>query len=150
MVAIKLAVIFLVIVLGAFYVKPENWSPFAPNGLTGVLKGVSAVFFAYIGFDAISTTAEECKNPQRDLPRAMIYSLVICTVLYVLISLVLTGMVSYQQLAVGDPLAYVFGPEGRQSSLGSGNHCRQRCDSYGNSAACVSARSASHLDGDEP
>ena len=112
MVAIKLAVIFLVIVLGAFYVQPENWSPFAPNGLTGVLKGVSAVFFAYIGFDAISTTAEECKNPQRDLPRAMIYSLVICTVLYVLISLVLTGMVSYQQLAVGDPLAYVFGPEG--------------------------------------
>ncbi len=112
MVAIKLAVIFLVIVLGAFYVKPENWSPFAPNGLTGVLKGVSAVFFAYIGFDAISTTAEECRNPQRDLPRAMIYSLIICTVLYVLISLVLTGMVSYQQLAVGDPLAYVFGPEG--------------------------------------
>ena len=112
MVAIKLAVIFLVIVLGAFYIQPENWSPFAPNGLTGVLKGVSAVFFAYIGFDAISTTAEECKNPQRDLPRAMIYSLVICTVLYVLISLVLTGMVSYQQLAVGDPLAYVFGPEG--------------------------------------
>ena len=82
------------------------------TGLTGVLKGVSAVFFAYIGFDAISTTAEECRNPQRDLPRAMIYSLIICTVLYVLISLVLTGMVNYQQLAVGDPLAYVFGPEG--------------------------------------
>lgn len=112
MVAIKLAVIFLVIVLGAFYVQPANWSPFAPNGLAGVLKGVSAVFFAYIGFDAISTTAEECKNPQRDLPRGMIYSLIICTVLYVLISLVLTGMKSYKDLAVGDPLAYVFGPEG--------------------------------------
>ena len=112
MVAIKLAVIFLVIVLGAFYVQPANWSPFAPNGLAGVLKGVSAVFFAYIGFDAISTTAEECKNPQRDLPRGMLYSLIICTVLYVLISLILTGMKSYQDLAVGDPLAYVFGPEG--------------------------------------
>ena len=112
MVAIKLAVILLVIVLGAFYIKPANWHPFAPNGAAGVLKGVSAVFFAYIGFDAISTTAEECKNPQRDLPRGMIYSLIICTVLYVLISLVLTGMVSYKTLMVGDPLAYVFGPEG--------------------------------------
>ena len=112
MVAIKLAVILLVIVLGAFYVRPANWSPFAPNGATGVLKGVSAVFFAYIGFDAISTTAEECRNPQRDLPRGMIYSLIICTVLYVLISLALTGMVSYKNLNVGDPLAYVFGPEG--------------------------------------
>ena len=112
MVAIKLAVILLVIVLGAFYVHPANWSPFSPNGATGVLKGVSAVFFAYIGFDAISTTAEECRNPQRDLPRGMIYSLIICTVLYVLISLVLTGMVSYTNLAVGDPLAYVFGPDG--------------------------------------
>jgi basic amino acid/polyamine antiporter, APA family len=112
MVAIKLSIIFLVIVLGAYYVQPANWSPFAPNGAAGVLKGVSAVFFAYIGFDAISTTAEECKNPQRDLPRGMMYSLIICTVLYVLIALVLTGMVNYQKLAVGDPLAFVFGPEG--------------------------------------
>ncbi|HEX9000007.1 MAG TPA: amino acid permease [Blastocatellia bacterium] len=112
MVAIKLCIIFLVIVLGAYYVQPANWSPFAPNGAAGVLKGVSAVFFAYIGFDAISTTAEECKNPQRDLPRGMLYSLIICTVLYVLIALVLTGMVNYQKLAVGDPLAFVFGPEG--------------------------------------
>jgi APA family basic amino acid/polyamine antiporter len=116
MVAIKLGVIFLVIVLGAYYIKPENWSPFAPNGVSGVLKGVSGVFFAYIGFDAISTTAEECRDPQRDLPRGMIYSLVICTILYVLISLVLTGMVSYQKLAVGDPLAFVFGPEGANLS----------------------------------
>ena len=112
MVAIKLAVIVLVIVLGAFYVKRSNWSPFAPNGVSGVLKGVSAVFFAYIGFDAISTTAEECKDPQRDLPRGMMYALIICTILYVLISLVLTGMVSYKTLAVGDPMAYVFGPDG--------------------------------------
>ncbi len=112
MVVLKLAVILLVIVLGAFYVNKSNWSPFAPNGVSGVLKGVSAVFFAYIGFDAISTTAEECKNPQRDLPLGMIYSLIICTILYVLISLVLTGMVPYTSLAVGDPMAYVFGPEG--------------------------------------
>ncbi|HKX32588.1 MAG TPA: amino acid permease [Blastocatellia bacterium] len=112
MVLLKLAVILLVIALGAFYVNPTNWQPFAPNGVSGVLKGVSAVFFAYIGFDAISTTAEECKNPQRDLPRGMIYSLVICTILYVLISLVLTGMVNYKNLNVGDPMAYVFGPDG--------------------------------------
>jgi basic amino acid/polyamine antiporter, APA family len=112
MVALKLAVIFLVIVLGSFYVNPANWSPFAPNGASGVLKGVAAVFFAFIGFDALSTTAEECKNPTRDLPRAMIYSLIICTTLYIVLALVLTGMVSYKQLAVGDPLAFVFGPEG--------------------------------------
>jgi amino acid transporter len=108
LVVLKLCVIFLVIVAGAFYIEPENWSPFAPNGLTGVLKGVSAVFFAYIGFDAISTTAEECKNPQRDLPKSMIYALGICTLLYIVIALVLTGMVNYKNLAVGDPLAFVF------------------------------------------
>jgi amino acid transporter len=76
------------------------------------MKGVSGVFFAYIGFDAISTTAEECQNPQRDLPRGMIYSLIICTVLYILIALVLTGMVNYKDLQVGDPLAYVFAKVG--------------------------------------
>lgn len=108
MVAIKLLVIFFVITAGSFYVHPDNWSPFAPEGVAGVLKGVSAVFFAFIGFDAISTTAEECKNPSRDLPRAIFYSLLICTVLYVMIALVLTGMVNYKELAVGDPLAFVF------------------------------------------
>jgi basic amino acid/polyamine antiporter, APA family len=112
MTVLKIAIILLVIVLGAFYVSPSNWSPFMPNGISGVMMGVSAVFFAYIGFDALSTTAEECKNPRRDLPRAMIYSLLICTVLYILLALVLTGMVSYTKLNVGDPLAFVFGPEG--------------------------------------
>ena len=112
MVMIKLAVIFLVIVLGAYYVQPQNWSPFTPNGVSGILKGVSAVFFAYIGFDAISTTAEECKNPQRDLPRGMIYSLIVCTILYVLLALVLTGMVHYTKLNVGDPLALIFEARG--------------------------------------
>jgi len=108
MVGIKMAIILLVILVGAFYINADNWSPFMPNGVGGILKGVSAVFFAYIGFDAISTTAEECKDPQRDLPRGMIYALIICTVLYVLVSLVLTGMVHYSQLNVGDPLAMVF------------------------------------------
>ncbi|MCR8558272.1 amino acid permease [Mucilaginibacter sp. BJC16-A38] len=108
MVFLKIAIVIVVIAVGFFYVTPANWHPFMPNGFKGVMKGVSGVFFAYIGFDAISTTAEECQSPQRDLPRGMIYSLIICTVLYILIALVLTGMVSYKELAVGDPLAYVF------------------------------------------
>jgi basic amino acid/polyamine antiporter, APA family len=108
MVILKLAIILLVIIAGAFYVSPHNWHPFLPNGLKGVLSGTSAVFFSYIGFDAISTTAEECHNPQRDLPKAMFYSLVICTVIYILIALILTGMVSYKLLNVGDPLSLVF------------------------------------------
>jgi basic amino acid/polyamine antiporter, APA family len=112
MVIIKLCVIFFVIVLGAYYVNTDNWSPFTPTGFSGIMKGVSAVFFAYIGFDAISTTAEECKNPQRDLPRGMIYSLIICTFVYVLLALVLTGMVHYTTLNVGDPLAMVFDARG--------------------------------------
>jgi len=107
-VVLKIAILLLVVGVGAFYVKTENWSPFAPNGIGGVLKGVSGVFFAYIGFDAISTTAEECKNPRRDLPLSMFYALLITTVLYVLISLVLTGMVPYNELGVSDPMAYVF------------------------------------------
>ena len=83
MVGLKLAVILLVIVVGAFYVKTTNWHPFLPHGFGGVMGGVAAVFFAYIGFDALSTTAEECKDPYKTLPRGMIYSLIICTVLYV-------------------------------------------------------------------
>lgn len=108
MVMVKIGVILAIIVGGAFFVNPENWVPFAPNGMQGVLGSVAAVFFAFIGFDSISTTAEECKNPQRDLPRAMIITLLICTVLYVAITLVLTGMVNYTELNVKDPLAFVF------------------------------------------
>lgn len=108
MVILKIAIIILVMVAGAFYVNTSNWTPFLPNGIGGVLAGTSAVFFSYIGFDAISTTAEECKDPQRDLPKAMFYSLIICTIIYVLVALVLTGMTSYTNLNVGDPLAYVF------------------------------------------
>jgi basic amino acid/polyamine antiporter, APA family len=112
MVAFKLIVIMLVIAIGFFYVNTANWTPFVPNGFGGVMRGVSDVFFAYIGFDAISTTAEECKNPQRDLPRGMMYSLIICTVLYIVLALVLTGMVNYTHLNVGDFLADAFQQKG--------------------------------------
>lgn len=108
LVFLKIGIILAVIFGGLFFVKPENWSPFAPNGMHGVLGGVAAVFFSFIGFDSISTTAEECKNPQRDMPRAMLYCLGICTVLYVAITLVLTGMVNFSELRVTDPLAFVF------------------------------------------
>lgn len=111
-VILKLSVVVLVIIVGAYYVNVENWTPFAPNGIKGVLGGVSAVFFAYIGFDAISTTAEECKNPKVDLPRSMMLSLIICTVLYIAVTLVLTGIIPYYNLGVGDPLAFVFEQKG--------------------------------------
>jgi APA family basic amino acid/polyamine antiporter len=108
MVVVKLLILIFIILIGVFYIDTANWSPFAPNGTSGMLKGISAVFFAYIGFDAISTTAEECENPQRDMPKGILWSLVICTILYVIIALVLTGMTSYKNLNVGDPLALVF------------------------------------------
>jgi amino acid transporter len=109
LVVLKLLVIAIVVGVGAFYVKVDNWSPFAPNGIAGVLKSVAAVCFAYIGFDSISTTAEECKNPQRDIPKAMMWALGICTILYVLVTLVLTGIVPSGNLAgIEDPLAYMF------------------------------------------
>lgn len=109
MVYFKIGVILFVIMAGAFFVDTNNWRPFLPNGFTGVLKGVSAVFYAYIGFDAISTMAEETKDPQRDLPRGMIYSLIICTALYILIALTLTGIEHYSNFKnVTDPLAFVF------------------------------------------
>ena len=117
MVILKLVVVALVIVVGAYYINPDNWLPvndagtkaFMPNGFGGVMAAVSGVFFAYIGFDAVSVLAEESKNPQRDLPRGMTYSLVICTIVYILLALVLTGVVNYRQFEnVGDPLAKIF------------------------------------------
>ena len=92
MVVIKLAVIALFVFVGAFFVKPVNWTPFAPNGVEGIFMGAFIIFFAYIGFDALATTAEECKNPQRDLPIGIIGSLVATTIIYVSVALVLTGM----------------------------------------------------------
>ncbi len=112
MVMIKLAIILLVIIVGGMYVDIDNWTPFMPNQFSGVMAGVSGVFFAYIGFDAVSTLAEESKNPQRDLPRGMIYSLIICTIIFIILALVLTGMVSYTALNVSDPLAEVFALKG--------------------------------------
>ena len=111
-VIIKTAVVVFFIALGAFYVNPTNWVPFAPTGFTGVMSGAAIVFFAYIGFDAISTTAEETRNPQRDLPIAMMASLAICTLLYVLMSGVLTGMKKYT-VYLGDSAAIATAFEGK-------------------------------------
>ncbi|MCU0328670.1 MAG: amino acid permease [Chitinophagales bacterium] len=108
LVIFKVLVILLVIVVGGYFIELKNWENFMPNKISGVLKGISAVFFAYIGFDAISTTAEECKNPKRDLPRAMFWALLICTILYIALALVLTGVVPYYMLNQKDPLAYIF------------------------------------------
>ncbi|MBY9079245.1 amino acid permease [Paenibacillus sp. HN-1] len=108
MVLIKLAVVLLFIVTGIFYVKPANWTPFMPFGFHGIMNGAATVFFAYIGFDALSTAAEEVKRPQRDLPIGIFASLAICTILYIAVSLVLTGIVPYQNLNVSDPVSYAL------------------------------------------
>lgn len=117
MVITKLAIIVLVIGVGLFHIDIDNWTPFLPNGFGGVMAGVSAVFFAYIGFDAISTLAEETKNPQKDLPRSMIYALVICTVIYMILALIITGMASYKDMGVSDPLAEIFKLKGMKWML---------------------------------
>jgi amino acid transporter len=124
MVLLKLGVVLLIIVVGGYLVLNNgltfNWMPaneagvksFMPNGFSGVMAAVAGVFFAYIGFDAVSVLAEESKNPQRDLPRGMIYSLIICTIIYILLTLVLTGAVNYKNFeGVGDPLAFIFEKE---------------------------------------
>jgi len=105
MVVIKLLALGLFVAVGATHIHPENLHPFAPNGFRGIHQGAAIVFFAYIGFDAISTAAEETKNPQRNLPIGILGGLAICTVIYVIVGFVLTGMVPYTQLAVADPLA---------------------------------------------
>ncbi len=124
MVILKLSVVLLIILVGGYLVFSNgltaNWTPindegvksFMPNGFSGVMKAVAGVFFAYIGFDAVSVLAEESKNPQRDLPRGMVLSLVICTIIYILLTLVLTGAVHYKKFdGVGDPLAFIFEPQ---------------------------------------
>ena len=105
MVFINLFIILSFIVVGAFYVKPENWVPFAPNGFEGIFSGAFIIFFAYIGFDAISTAAEETKNPQKDLPIGILGTLILCTILYVAAALVLTGMVDYNMIDIQAPIA---------------------------------------------
>ncbi len=113
MVAVKLGVIALFVLAGLFYIKPENWTPFAPNGFEGIFMGAFIIFFAYIGFDALATAAEECKNPQKDLPIGILGSLVVTTVVYVLVALVLTGMQPTSGVAIPDglfkaPMAYAM------------------------------------------
>jgi APA family basic amino acid/polyamine antiporter len=108
MVVLKLAVLALFVGVGIFYIDPKNWTPFAPNGWGGISTGAAIVFFAYIGFDAISTAAEESKNPQRDMPVGILASLGICTVIYAIVGGVATGLVPYQQLKGADPLARAF------------------------------------------
>jgi basic amino acid/polyamine antiporter, APA family len=109
MVILKLAIIGFFLFYGAQYVKPENWTPFAPNGFAGIAGAAAIIFFAYIGFDAVSTAAEETKNPKRDMPIAILSSLVICTVIYIGVAAILTGMLPYQELASSaEPLATAF------------------------------------------
>ena len=128
MVSIKLAVVFLIIAIGAFFIDPSNWQPFAPYGYSGIsffgntilgqhgpageplgmMAGAAIVFYAYIGFDAVSTHAEEARNPSRDVPIGIIASLTLCTVLYIAVAAVLTGMIPYQQIDIDAPLAKAF------------------------------------------
>ena len=95
MVLIKLVVLLFFVFIGMHYVKPANWTPFAPNGWAGIQAGAAIVFFAYIGFDAVSTVAEEVRNPKRDLPIGIIGSLIICTIIYILVAAVFTGIIPY-------------------------------------------------------
>src|SRR5262249_19227084 len=101
-----------VIVLGASYVDPNNWHPFFPYGGAGVFKGAAYIFFAYIGFDSVSTHAEEARNPQRDVPIGIIASLTLCTLLYILVAAVLTGMVPYNRIDLDAPVAQAFAAHG--------------------------------------
>jgi APA family basic amino acid/polyamine antiporter len=118
MVALKLLIIAFFLVVGAFYVKPANWTPFAPNGWAGISGAAAIIFFAYIGFDAVSTAAEETRNPQRDMPIGMMASLVVCTLIYIAVALVLTGLVPYPQLDTAEPLATAFSTLGMNWTAG--------------------------------
>lgn len=104
----KLVIILFFLGFGAFYIKPANWADFAPNGLTGIGAAAAIIFFAYIGFDAVSTASEEARNPQRDMPIGILGSLVVCTVIYIAVAIVLTGMVPWHTLGNAEPLAFAF------------------------------------------
>ncbi len=120
MVIIKLAVIALFIGVGAFYVTPENWTPYMPFGIEGVFQGAALIFFAYLGFDAVSTAAEETKNPSKDLPRGILWSLGIVTLLYVVVSALMTGMVHFQQFEKHQdaPVAFALSVTGQDWLVG--------------------------------
>jgi APA family basic amino acid/polyamine antiporter len=117
-VALKLVVIVFVIAAGAGYVQPANWNPFAPYGWSGVMRGGAVVFFAYIGFDAVTTAAEESRRPERDMPIGILGSLAICTLLYLAVSAVLTGMVPLSEIDKTAPLAAAFRARGRDFAAG--------------------------------
>jgi APA family basic amino acid/polyamine antiporter len=118
MVAVKLVIIVFFLIAGAFYVRPENWTPFAPNGFAGISGAAAIIFFAYIGFDAVSTAAEETRDPQRNMPIGMIASLVVCSVIYLLVAIVLTGMVKWDRLGTAEPLATAFSERGFNVTAG--------------------------------
>lgn len=118
LVLFKITVLLLFIIVGFTTVNTDNWHPFIPNGWSGIFKGTAAVFFAYIGFDALSTTTEECVNPKKDLPKAIFASLLISTFIYIAIALVITGMVHYNTLNVGDPLAHALEQTGLHKFAG--------------------------------
>ena len=118
MVVVKLIILGFFLAVGFKYVRPENWRPFAPNGFAGVWTGASLIFFAYIGFDAVSTAAEESKNPKRDMPFAIIMSLIITSLLYIAITAVLTGMLPWNKLGTAEPLATAFSERGLNIAAG--------------------------------
>jgi basic amino acid/polyamine antiporter, APA family len=118
MVVVKIVILLFFLALGIRYVRPENWTPFAPNGIKGIWTGASLIFFAYIGFDAVSTAAEESRNPKRDMPFAIITSLVLTSVLYIAVTAVLTGLLPWNQLGTAEPLATAFGERGLNIAAG--------------------------------
>jgi APA family basic amino acid/polyamine antiporter len=118
MVVLKLAIIAFFLIVGTMYVRPANWTPFAPNGWQGISSAAAIIFFAYIGFDAVSTAAEETKNPQRDMPIGIMASLVVCTVIYIAVAAVLTGLLPYSQLNTAEPLATAFSALGMNWTAG--------------------------------
>jgi APA family basic amino acid/polyamine antiporter len=119
MVVVKVGILLAVVMLGLRFISAENWVPFAPAGWRGVQSGAAIIFFAFIGFDAVSTTAEECRDPGKNLPRGILLSLAICTVIYVAVAIVVTGMVRYTELAgKADPLAYIFEQHGMSGIAG--------------------------------
>ncbi|MGQ8967826.1 amino acid permease [Bacillus subtilis] len=117
-VLMKIAIILLFIIVGIGYVKPDNWSPFMPFGMKGVILSAATVFFAYLGFDAVSNASEEVKNPQKNMPVGIISALAVCTVLYIAVSLVLTGMMPYAKLNVGDPVSFALQFVGQDAVAG--------------------------------
>jgi APA family basic amino acid/polyamine antiporter len=118
MVVLKLIILLFFIAVGSMWVRPENWTPFAPNGWQGITTGAAIIFFAYIGFDAVSTAAEEAKAPQRDLPRAMMLSLLVTSIIYVVVTLVMTGLIPWDQHGTADPLAAAFTERGYDWAAG--------------------------------